>query len=78
MNVTHAQKTAKDIIAVLTDSINVSKAPIISSAKVCLADAASLFEEGCYISSCHRALVGLSYSIGVFDPTYRIWSKIIG
>jgi len=43
---------------------------MVSSAKVALKDAEAVFKMAAYWSAAQRALVSLSYSVGVQHPTY--------
>lgn len=42
-----------------------------SSARLCLADAVKLYDEGEYCYAYDRALKSLAYSVGVFHADYR-------
>ena len=46
-----------------------------SSARLCLADAIALYDDGDYDYARSRALKSLRYSIGVFNPEYQRAAK---
>lgn len=48
-----------------------------SSARLCLADAVSLYDKGEYAYACNRALDSLSYSVGIFHSDYQKAHKSI-
>jgi uncharacterized protein (UPF0332 family) len=46
-----------------------------TSARLCLADAVKLYDEGEYEYAKKRALASLSYSVGIFHADYQKASK---
>ena len=48
-----------------------------SSARLCLEDAISLYNEGDYHYARQRALKSLEYSVGIFHPDYQKIAKKI-
>lgn len=44
---------------------------MVSSARLCMADAVELFEAGEYDRAQERALKSLAYSVGILHPDYR-------
>lgn len=48
-----------------------------SSARLCLADAVKLYDEGDLKYARNRALKSLSYSVGVFHPDYQKAAKAV-
>lgn len=47
-----------------------------SSARLCMADAVNLYNEGLYDFAKARALASLEYSVGIFHPDYKKASTI--
>ena len=65
---TNQAHTAQAIIACAF--YNVTKAAMLDSAQLCLADAQTLFCVGNMEAAARRALTSLRYSVGILDPTF--------
>lgn len=51
--------------------LHLGKGTMESSARLCLADAVRLFDDGEYDRAQERALKSLAYSVGITHPDYR-------
>jgi hypothetical protein len=70
----NASLTVTQLLAIARSHIG-NGAAMDSSARLCLADAVRLADNGDFVNARNRAVTALKYSVGVFHSDYQLATK---